>query len=43
MQAISLGEISEKDITRSMKQLSFNPIAQFIEEKKSPSGLEAGF
>lgn len=26
-----------------MKQLSFNPIAQFIEEEKSQSGLEAGF
>lgn len=39
MQAVSLGEISEKGSTQSMKQLSVNPIAQFIEEEKSPSGL----
>ena len=26
-----------------MKQLSFNPIAQFIEEEESQSGLEAVF
>ena len=43
MQAVSLGEISEKGSTQSMKQLSVNPIAQFIEEEKSPSRLEAGF
>lgn len=43
LQAISLGDVPGKDIARWMKWLSFNPIAQLIEEEKSLSGLEAGF